>query len=330
VFIKAGIPIIQALEVIGSETSDKIFKPAIEDMVERLRGGSTFAGAAVAHPEVFPPFYIGILRSAELTGNLDVVLDELADYLERDLDAKQKVKSALAYPSMVLGMSLVTITVLAVFVLPQFEDFFAGFNAKLPLPTRMLLSVTNFLTTWGWLLGLVLAVVVLGVVIYFQSDKGRRRRDILLLRLPALGGILQDAIVERFCRILSSMMSAGVSVPEALAVTGDATNNAIFQERIAVAREAMMRGEGLAAPLSATGLFPTAARQMLRVGEDTGTLDEQLATAAVYLDPELDYKIKRFTTLFEPAVIIFVGVIVGFVAIALVSAMYGIYNQVQV
>ena len=136
-------------------------------------------------------------------------------------------------------------------------------------------------------------------------------------------------IVERFCRILASMMNAGVPVPEALAVTGDATNNAVFRERIARAREAMLRGEGLATPLNSTDLFPSSIRQMFRVGEDTGTLDKQLETAADYLDRELDYKIKRFTSLFEPAVIVFVGVIVGFVAIALVSAMYGVYNQVN-
>jgi type IV pilus assembly protein PilC len=328
VFIRAGIPIISALEVISSEVTDKVFKPALEDMIGLLRSGSTFSIAAARHPEVFPPFYLGILRSAEVTGNLDVVLDDLADYLDRDIEAKQRIVSALVYPAIVLGLAAVTITILTVFVLPQFEDFFEGFNAKLPLATRMLLSVTRFLSSWGLLLVGGFAVVGIASFVYLQSTNGRPKRDSLVLKIPVLGELLRLSIVERFCRIFSSMLSAGVSVPEALAVTGDATNNAVYQTGIANAREAMMRGEGLAGPLSATDLFPTSARQMFRVGEDTGTLDDQMSTAAKYLDRELDYKIKRFTALFEPAVIIFVGIVVGFVAVALVSAMYGLYRQV--
>src|SRR5436190_6632590 len=328
VFIKAGIPIISALETIASEVTDKVFKPALDDMIELLRSGGTFAAAASMHPEIFPAFYVGILRSAEVTGNLDVVLDELADYLERDIDARTRIVSALVYPGIVLALGAVVVTILTVFVLPQFEDFFKGFNAKLPLATRMLLSFTRFMTSWGLLIVLGVGVFLVGAGMYFRSSGGKPKRDALLLKIPVLGDLISLAIVERFCRILSSMLTAGVPVPEALAVTGDATNNAVFQEKLTIAREAMIRGEGLAAPLNATELFPTSARQMFRVGEDTGTLDQQMHTAAVYFDRELDYKIKRFTTLFEPAVIIFIGIVVGFVAIALVSAMYGIYRQV--
>jgi type IV pilus assembly protein PilC len=295
-----------------------------------LRGGSTFTAAAASHPEIFPPFYLGILRSAEVTGNLDVVLDQLADYLDRDIDVRQKVTGALAYPSVVLGMAVVVVVILTVFVLPRFETFFKDFNAKLPLATRMLLSISRFAGRWGWLVGIVIAAVTFGTTVYFRSTKGRAKRDALILRLPAAGDLLRHAIVERFCRIFSSMLTAGVAVPEALAITADATNNAVFRDGIMQAREEMMRGGGLAQPLAASGLFPSAARQMFRVGEETGTLDQQLETAAQYFDRELDYKIKRFTALFEPAVIIFIGVVVGFVAIAMVSAMYGIYNQVKV
>jgi len=330
VFIKAGIPIINALEVISSEMTDKLFKPAIEDVIEQLRGGSTFFAAVARHPEAFPPFYLGILRSAELSGNLDVVLDQLADYLDRDIDTKQKIKSALAYPAIVLGMAIVVVIVLVGFVLPRFEDFFDSFNAKLPLATRMLLSFAHFMGRWGWLIALGLIAFVGVSIAYTRTVKGRTFLDSLLLRLPVAGDMLSTSIIERFCRIFSSMLDAGVSVPEALAVTGDATNNEVFRSGISEAREAMLRGEGLAGPLNSTELFPSSVRQMIRVGEDTGTLDEQLDTAATYLDRELDYKIKRFTSMFEPAVIIFIGLVVGFVAIAMVSAMYGIYNQVDI
>jgi type IV pilus assembly protein PilC len=330
VFIRAGIPIINALEVISSEMTDKVFRPALDDIMEELRSGSTFSAAAARHEEVFPAFYLGILRSAEVTGNLDVALDELADYLDRDIDARQKVKNALVYPAIVLVMAVVVVLILTLFVLPRFETFFESFHARLPLPTRVLLSISHFIGRWGWLIAAGIVAAVILAVVYFRTPKGRAKKDEMMLRLPVAGDLLRHAIVERFCRILASMMNAGVSVPEALAVTGDATNNAVFRERIARAREAMLRGEGLATPLNNTNLFPSSIRQMFRVGEDTGTLDKQLETAADYLDRELDYKIKRFTSLFEPIVIVIVGVIVGFVAIALVSAMYGVYNQVNI
>ncbi|MEJ7583291.1 MAG: type II secretion system F family protein [Acidimicrobiales bacterium] len=327
VFFHAGIPVIEALEVIASETTNKVFRFVLDDMVEALRAGSTVSAAATAHPEAFPPYYIGILRSAEVTGNLDIVLDQLADYIERDIDVRQKVISAIVYPLIVLGMAVVTVVVLMVFVLPRFQSFFDDFNAELPLPTRVLISFSRFTSRWGLLLLAVLVAVVGVLMVYFRTTGGRDTRDRLMLRLPIIGSLVRHAIVERFCRIFSSMLTAGVAVPEALAVTGNATNNRVYQRGIGMAREAMMRGEGLARPLAATGLFPTSTTQMFRVGENTGTFDEQLATAATYLDRELDYKIKRTTSYFEPAVILFIGVVVGFVAIALVSAMYGLYDQ---
>jgi type IV pilus assembly protein PilC len=173
-------------------------------------------------------------------------------------------------------------------------------------------------------------LLIAGGVWLQQVEQGRRIRDKLLLRLPVLGDVVRHAVLERFCRILSSMMSAGVPLPESLKVASEATGNRVYIEALATAREQMIRGAGLAAPLADTGLFPTAARQMFRVGESTGSLDSQLETAAAYFDRELDYKVKRFTNLFEPAVILAMGFVVGFVAIALISAMYGIFRQTHV
>ncbi len=328
VFIKAGIPILEAIQILGEE-SGKLLKKGLEDMSRLLEGGDTFAQAAGAHPEIFPNYYLEILRSAELTGNLDVVLDQLADYLEREMEAKRKVVSAITYPVIVLVMSIVTCVVLVLFVLPKFVVFFESLDAELPLPTRMLLGFSNFVSTYKLIIGGVVLAMVIIVAAGLRTEKGRNLKDRLVLRLPILGPLIKVSILERFCRILSSMTSAGVSLPEALAVTSGATNNDVFRRGIASAQEAMIRGEGLAAPLAATGLFPAAARQMMRVGEDTGTLDEQLVTAADYFDRELDYKIKQVTNMLEPAVILFTGLVVGFVAVALVSAMYGIFNQVE-
>ena len=330
VFIRAGIPIIDGLETIAEDTGSKVLKKVLVEMAEALRSGSTFADAAEQQPHAFPPMYLGVLRSAELTGNLDVVLDQLADYLERDIEARQKIIGALIYPIVVMVMSMASMAILVVYVLPKFTDFFDSLDAELPLPTRIMIGGGEFVGNWWWLMALVLGLLASGIAAALRTEQGKLVRDTLLLRTPGISGLAQYALLERFCRILSSMVAAGVPLPEALQVTSDATNNRVYRRGLADAREAMIRGEGLAGPLNATGLFPPAARQMFRVGEDTGSLDKQMETAASYFDRELDYKLKRFTSLFEPLVILLAGAVVGFIAIALVSAMYGIFRQVEI
>ncbi len=330
VFVEAGIPIMEALEVIAEETSDKLLTRVLLDMISQLREGDTFAAAAGAHPEAFPRYYIAVLESAELTGTLDKVLNELAEYMERELEARSELTSALVYPAVVAVLAVVVVIILATFVLPKFKTFFASLNAKLPLPTRMLLSTSNFVSHFWWaLLGGILAIVI-AVVALRRSDSGRGWLDQLFLKLPVVGGVVQAAVIERICRVLASLVTAGVDLPTSLAVTAESSNNVVYRKGLNHIREQMMEGNGLADPLGQTGLFPAAVRQMFRVGEETGTLDKQLETAAAYYRRELELKVKHFTSLFEPMVIIFMGVIVGFVAIAMVSAMYGIYRQVNV
>jgi len=330
VFMRAGIPIMEALEVIVEETQNKMMQTVLKDMVDRLRAGDTFAAAAAFHPEAFPNFYVGILESAELTGNLDTVLNQLADYMDRDAKARGKVTAALIYPAVVAAMSVVTVLVLAVFVMPRFEVFFKSLHAKLPLVTRMLLNTTSFMGKW-WYAELAFVIIVVGGFIAMRrSEAGRARLDKLMLKLPVIGDLTETAIIERVCRVLASMLRAGVDLPRSMAVTADSANNAVYQKALEGVREAMMQGRGLAEPIALTNLFPAAARQMFRVGEETGTLDQQLEVAAAYYNRELETKLERATALFEPAIIIFMGVVVGFVAVALISAMYGIYNQVKV
>ena len=329
VFMKAGIPIMEALEVIETETSDKLMKKVIQEMIVDLRAGDTFTAAASSHPEAFPNFYVGILESAELTGNLDTVLNQLADYIERDVEARSTLTSALIYPAVVFCMSIGVVIVLATFVMPRFVVFFDSLHAKLPLPTRMLLSGSSFFShNILIIIGLVIAIVV-GFIAMRRSSGGRAILDGIILKLPVLGLLVQAAILERVCRVLSSMIRAGVDLPQAMSVTAESSNNAVYRNGLNRIREQMMEGQGLADPLAQTGIFPAAAKQMFRVGEETGTLDTQLETAAVYYHRELEVRVKHFTSLFEPVVIIFMGVVVGFVAVALISAMYGIYSQVK-
>lgn len=330
VFLRSGVSVLEALNVLVEEASDKVTRSALDGVRTDLEAGARFSEATSRHSELFPGYTVEVLRSAELTGNLDEILDQLADYLDREIETENKVKSALAYPLIVMGLAVVVSVVLVSYVLPKFKTFFKTLNAKLPLPTRMLLAFTNWIGKWGLELGGVVFVLAIVVFVGLRTTQGRAIKDRLVLKIPVLGDLIHTAIVERFCRLLASMTIAGVSLPEALAVTTAATNNSVFRKALTEARGAMLRGEGLAGPLGATGLFPGAARQMFTVGESTGNLDEQLRTAANYLDRELDYKIRRFTTLIEPVVIVGVGLIVGFVAVALVSAMYGIFNQVKV
>jgi len=227
-------------------------------------------------------------------------------------------------------MAIAAVFVLTVWVMPKFKMLFSSLDANLPLVTRMLLGFSDFMgTKWPLVL---LGMAVLGGIGYaiIGGKHGKPRRDRLLLRIPAAGTLLSFIIIERFCRVLSAMVQSGVSLPDAMAVASDSTNNRVFQDRLAIARDEMIRGDGLAGPIAGTGLFPPAARQMIRVGESTGTLDAQLTSAAIFYEREVGYRLKRFTDLFEPIIIVVVGVVVGFIALALVQAMYGVFDQVQV
>lgn len=329
-FVRAGLPILEAVHTIGEEAENSSVRRTMQDIEDGLRSGDRFSDCLDRHPKVFPDFYRGIVRSAELTGELDAVLSRLAMYIERDLEARRKIKAAMIYPTIIMGMSIVTVAVLASFVLPKFKDFFKSLHAKLPLATRILLHITDFLTAWWW--ALLLGVAVLGLAIFaaLQTEEGKYAKDKVLLSIPVVGSTIQYALVERFCRILASMVSAGVSLPEALSVATNSLRNRVYIRALSGVNEAMLEGQGIATPLARTSMFPATAVQMLRVGEETGSLDDQLEVTAQYYEGELDYKIKRLTALFEPLVIVVMGVLVGFVAIALVSAMYGVFRQVKV
>lgn len=329
-FLRAGLPILTAIHTLAEDAKKSTIRTMLTDVEDRLRRGETLSDCLDRYPKVFPEYYRGILRSAELTGQLDVVLEQLAGYLEREMTARQKVKSASIYPAAVAVMSVVTVVILSVFVLPRFRDFFASFNATLPLPTRMLMGFTDFLAHWWWAVVGGIVLLALAFAFALQTNGGRYQWNKLTLRLPVIGEAVQYAIVERFCRLMSSMIGAGVSLPESLRVSAASIKNLVYVRALTTVGEQMLEGEGLAKPVAATKLFPSMAQQMLRVGEETGSLDTQLDVAARFYERELDYKIKKVTDLFEPIVIIVMGSIVGFVAIALISAMYGIYSQVNV
>jgi type IV pilus assembly protein PilC len=326
-FLRAGIPILDGLDLLAREGSNATLRRALADVAEGLRQGEPLAEAFDRHPKIFPTAYRSMIRSAELSGSLDTVLDQLTVYIEREVAAKGQIRSAMTYPAVIVVLSISVSALLVTFVLPKFRVFFASFDQELPLPTRMLLGLSDLVRDWWWagLAGSVVLAVL--ATMYLRTDRGKLRRDRVLLRIPVIGAALSYSIVERFARVMASMLQAGVPLGEAMTVASSATGNRPAAMKLMTARDAMLRGDGISGPLAETGIFPAPARQMLRVGEDTGSLDEQLMTVASFYEKELDYKVKQITTLMEPAVLIIMGAIVGFVALALVSAMYGIYGN---
>jgi type IV pilus assembly protein PilC len=329
-FLRAGIPIIDALEAISSEGASPQLRSMLAELVDQLRAGDPFSEAIAAHAEHFPSYFPGIIRSAELSGQLDDVLEQLAGYIDRDLETRGKIKSAMTYPVVLGLMSVVTVVVLIGFVLPKFRTFFEGFDAELPMTTKVLLDLGGFMGSYGHFVFAALGLVGLLTFLYARSERGHMTRDRLALRIPVMRDVARASVVERFCRILSAMVQAGIPIADSMMAAIDSTDNRVFAKKLVPASERMLRGEGLARPLAETELFPGMVTQMMRVGEETGTLDKQLEIAADFYEKELTFKLNKLTALFEPMVIIFMGLIVGFVAIALVQAMYGIYNQSNV
>jgi type IV pilus assembly protein PilC len=326
-FVRGGIPVVDGLEVIADGTNNKRFSTILHSVADAIRQGVTLGDALAEHAAILPPYYLGIVRSAELTGRLDVALEQLSQYIEREIEAKGKIKSAVLYPAIVLVMAIATIAILTIWVLPKFVDFFESLDAELPFSTRMLLNIARF-TSANWFLFPLLAIAFVALGAWLnKSGPGVRFRDRVVLRIPLIRDVVTYSVVERICRVLSAMTQGGVPVPDAMRAATVAARNTVFEAKLAPAQERILEGDGLAEPIAQTEVFPPAAVQMLRVGETTGTLDQQLENAADYYARELDYKLKKVTTLFEPVVIVMMGLVVGFVAIALVQAMYGIYNS---
>lgn len=329
VFIRTGIQLVPALRILADETEDRALRRALGVIIDEVVGGETLSSTASRHPQVFPHHYVGLLRSAERTGRLDDTLEGLADSLQRDIDTRATIIGALSYPLIVVLLSLATVAILTGYVLPQFEPLFDELGADLPTPTRLLLVMSSAVT--DHILVPVATMIVLGGAGIWctASRRGRRFVDRWLLRLPVVRNVVRYVILERFCRILAAMVRAGIPVPDGLAVGSQSIRNSEVRRRLEMARIEVERGRGFAAPLAATGLFPAATILMFRVGEETGTLEDQLTAASQYLDVELTQRIRKFTSLFEPAMIIGVGLTVGFVAVALVSAMYGVLDGVE-
>ncbi|MFM7872098.1 MAG: type II secretion system F family protein, partial [Actinomycetota bacterium] len=256
VFVRSGIPVVEALRVQYEECEDRALRRALGDMIDDIVRGETLSGAAARHPKVFPHYFIGLLRAAERTGRLDEALQNLSEYLQRDIDTRATIVGALAYPCIVVVLSVVTVAVLTGYVLPQFQPLFAELDAELPAPTRLLLGASDFVTDRALILTGAFGGLVVAGIWSAISAMGRRAIDRWLLRVPVGRQVVQFVILERFCRILSTLVQAGIPLPDGLSIGAESTRNTEVHRRLAVARSEMERGRGFTAPLVDTGLFP--------------------------------------------------------------------------
>jgi type IV pilus assembly protein PilC len=328
-FVRVGMPIVEGLGVLREQAGSNLMKRALAEMIMDLGTGASLSAAMARFPRIFSPLYVDMIRSAEISGNLDDVLRQLATYMARDEGAKRKVRSAMIYPAIVIGLALVVISVLIGFVLPAFANLFGEFRASMPLPTRILLAIGTFCREHAIVLFVGLAAVVGGSGIFATTQSGRDFFDAVVLRLPMLGVIVRYAVIERYMRTLSTLARAGVPITKMLDTAITAVGNAEYRIGLASVREDMLSGEGFAGPLERTGLFPRLVIQMVRVGEETGSLDANLEQAAEHYAEEVDYRLKRMIAVIEPALVIAVGVMVGFIAVSVIAPMYALVHAIH-
>jgi type IV pilus assembly protein PilC len=328
-FLRVGVPITDAIKLLRDGTKSGPFRVALEDINDDIDEGEAFSVAVAQHPNVFNQLYVDMVRAAEYSGNLDKVLVQVATYLQRQDSAIKKLRSAMIYPAVILTLAVGVCTVLIVVVLPNFVMLFNEFKASLPLPTRILIAIGAFSAAYRIEIVAGLAVVLFSGVAFFQSKPGKVFWDHTVIRLPVIGSIVTYSIIERFMRTLSTMLSAGIPISQTFDVAIAASGNIRYRRGLEAVRQRMVTGDGFSEPLEATGLFAPMMIRMVRVGEETGTLDSSLEQIADFLSEEMDYKTRNMIALMEPALIIAVGAAVGFVAVSVIMPMYGLLQQVR-
>lgn len=325
--LESGTDIVASLELIQSQVTNRVLRRVIGEVASDIRGGSSLSAALSKHPQAFPEIYYRTIAAGEQGGNLEIVLRQMADYLERGVTTEKKIKNALTYPIIVAIVAIVVISILVAFVLPTFTTLYASFGADLPLATRMLIGMSDWLLRYGLylLLGIVVAAG-LGFA-YVKSPAGKYWWDSLSLRLPIVGRINLLSELSRCCRTMALLFRVGLPLPEIMTLATHSSNNKAMVEALTGVQQELIRGEGLSKPMTRRKLFLPLMVQMVGVGEETGNLDNTLATIAESYEIEADDRTSTAVGLIQPAMIIGIASVIGFIAISLVSAMYSIYGQ---
>jgi len=315
--IDAGLPLVQSLEILSAQQEHKLFKDIIREIREDVEGGSTFAGALKKHPGTFDDLYTNLVVAGEEGGILDNILLRLAGYIEKAEALKKKVKSAMVYPTTIIGVAIIVVMILMIFVIPVFEDMFKGAGQSLPLPTLIVITMSKIVKKYVFIVIPAVGLLLYLLRRYHHTENGKAVIDRLLLKLPVIGPLLQKISVARFSRTLGTLVSSGVPILDGLTIVSKTSGNKTIETAILNARASIREGETIAEPLNRSGMFPPMVIQMISVGESTGALDSMLSKIADFYEEEVDVAVGNLTSLLEPFLMMFLGVVIGGVVIAM-------------
>lgn len=321
--IDAGLPLVQGLNILAEQMENKTFKGILKKVTKDVEGGATLADALGKHPKIFDTLFVNLVAAGEVGGILDTILQRLAAYIEKSEKLKAQIKGALTYPIVVVGIAVIVIGVIMVFVIPVFQDMFASFGKALPVPTQIVVNISNFVK--GNIHYMVGGLIVFMFVFrrYAKTKSGRRNLDVSMLKLPIFGDLIKKVAVARFTRTLGTMITSGVPILDALEITGKTAGNVIVEEVIFDARSSIAEGQTIAEPLSQTDIFPGMVTQMISVGESTGALDAMLEKIADFYDDEVDATVAAMTSMLEPLLMLFLGGSIGGIVIAMYLPIFG-------
>jgi len=328
VMIDAGLPLVQCLEILGSQQENRTFQKILFQVRQDVESGSTLADALRKQPKAFDDLYCNMVAAGEAGGILDTILQRLSTYIEKIVKLRAAVRSAMVYPTAVIVIAIGVVWIILWKVIPTFATLFEGLGASLPLPTRITIALSNFIGAWWWLmiLSLVLGAILLSR--YHKTPKGRRHVDGLLLKAPVLGMVLRKIAVARFCRTLGTLVSSGVPILEGLEITARTSGNAVVEDAIMATRRSVEEGKTIAEPLKASDVFPPMVVQMVAVGEQTGALETMLSKIADFYEDEVDEATANLLALLEPVMICFLGVVIGGIVISMYLPMFDLINKI--
>lgn len=328
VMIDAGLPLVQCIEILGTQSENKVFQKVLLQVRQDVEAGATLADSMRKHPKIFDELYCNMIAAGEAGGILDTILQRLANYIEKAVKLKRAVRSAMIYPIAVLSIAALVVTIILWKVIPTFAALFAGLGAELPLPTRVVIFLSNFVGRYFWLIGILIAGAIYAVKKWHDTYKGKRVIDGMLLKLPVLGVVLRKIAVARFCRTLATLVSSGVPILEALEITAKTAGNSIVEDAIMATRKSIEEGKTISEPLKDTDVFPPMVVHMIAVGEQTGALDSMLSKIADFYEDEVDAAVENMLTLLEPIMILFLGVVIGGIVISMYLPMFSLLSKI--
>jgi len=330
VMIDAGLPLVQCLEILAGQQENKIFQKVLTATRGSVEGGATLSAAMRVHPKVFDALYVNMVEAGETGGILDTILQRLSTYIEKNVKLKRAVKSAMVYPIGVITIAGGVITLLLWKVVPIFATLFAGLGVDLPLPTKVVIALSNFIgSIFGLLILVGIAGIVIGIKVWYGTEQGRYALDSLILKLPVLGILMRKIAVARFTRTLGTLIASGVPILEGLDITAKTAGNAVVERSLQKVRKSLEEGKTLTEPLKDSEVFPGMVTQMISVGEQTGAMDAMLQKIADFYEEEVDAAVKDLLTAMEPIMIVFLGVVVGGVVISMYMPLFSLIGKLS-